>query len=61
MGNQYQLYIQNLQERFDSLNERYLTRAINNETELIIEACKDYMDLVNQREQVPYFTSYLRM
>lgn len=43
--------IQNLNERFDTLNLKYLTNSIKNKNELIIEVCKDYLELVKHRPQ----------
>ncbi len=43
--------IENLYDRFDTLNKNYLINAINNNNELVIELCSDFLDLVKHRIQ----------
>ena len=43
--------IENLYDRFDTLNKNYLINAINYKNELVIELCYDFLDLVKHRIQ----------
>jgi hypothetical protein len=43
--------IENLYDRFDTLNKNYLINAIKNKNELVIELCSDFLDLVKHRIQ----------
>jgi hypothetical protein len=40
------LDIENLYDRFDTLNKNYLIHAIHNKNELVIVLCSDFLDLV---------------
>ena len=49
--NEINFDIQDLQERFDALNIKYFTNAFINNNELVREACCEYLELINHREQ----------
>ena len=49
--NEMNFDIQDLHERFDALNIKYLTNAFINNNKLVREACCEYLELINHREQ----------